>query len=74
MRAPKTKQDMKDIATMLACPHQWGETLNVTIVEGKKRRNAEQAACHRCGTHRIKYEAGTGALISPDGISDKPGQ
>lgn len=68
----KTERDMKAVAAMLACPHAWGDERDVTLVEGKKRRQARHATCSLCGTHRMKYPDGTASLLPPDGISEKP--
>ena len=66
--------DMKNIAAMLACPHQWGPKINVTLVDGKEKRDGALATCSRCGTHRIVYADGSGALLSPDAISSNPAE
>jgi hypothetical protein len=69
----KSSADMKHIAAMLVCPHQWGKDRNVTLVDGKKRRKGVHSVCAACGTNRVTYPDGTATMFPPDGISSSPG-
>ena len=68
----KSQKDMRHVAAMLACPHQWGPERKVRVMDKGKAKDGNQVTCSACGTHRIKYEDGTAALVSPDGLSDNP--
>lgn len=68
----KSPADMKAVAVMLACPHQWGATKAVRLIDDGKPRDGDLATCSRCGTHKIKWPDGTGSMFPPDGLSNSP--
>lgn len=65
-------EKMKHVAAMLVCPHQWGETKKVRVIDDDKPRDGDLATCSLCGTHKIKWDDGTGAMFSPDSLSNSP--
>lgn len=65
--------NMKFVASMLMCPHQWSGARNVSVVDGKKKpRRGKHSACTACGTNRIDWDDGTSSLMPSGSLSDAP--
>lgn len=68
-----TNQRMKDLATLLMCRHQFGDTRAATYVEADgSRRDVLLATCHLCGTHRFDNGDGTRSLLGANSITTDP--
>jgi len=72
MSKARSPEDMKEIAAMLACPHQWGPPRKVRLMDKGKPKDGDLFTCSLCGTHRMKYADGTGSLFGASALSDKP--
>lgn len=72
---PETPAEMKMVAAMLACPHQWGPKRAVRVRDHKGKKedyDGMHSVCTLCGTNIVTRADGMATLFSPDGLSDTP--
>ena len=65
--------NMKHVANVLMCPHQWGASRNVRVVDpdGKaKPYDGKHRVCSLCCTNRVDREDGTSSMYPASGLSD----